>query len=43
MASIHRVTEHGVVSKNLEGVISSWNPAVERIYGIPRIRAIGQS
>ena len=43
MASIIESSEDAVISKNLDGIISSWNPAAERIYGYSAEKAIGRS
>jgi len=43
MANIIESSEDAVISKDLEGVISSWNPAAERIYGYAAAEALGES
>jgi PAS domain S-box-containing protein len=35
-------TQDAVLSKNLEGIITSWNPAAERLYGYSEEEAIGE-
>ncbi|KLU05558.1 diguanylate cyclase/phosphodiesterase (GGDEF & EAL domain) with PAS/PAC sensor(s) [Rhodopirellula islandica] len=43
LAAIVNSTDDVVISKNLNGVIQSWNPAAERIYGYSQGEAIGRS
>ncbi|HEX3737466.1 MAG TPA: SpoIIE family protein phosphatase [Solirubrobacterales bacterium] len=35
-------TQDAVLSKNLEGLVTTWNPAAERLYGYPAEEAIGR-
>lgn len=42
LAQVVYGTQDAVFSKNLEGVITSWNPAAERLYGYSAEEAIGQ-
>jgi PAS domain S-box-containing protein len=43
LASIVESTEDAIVSKNLDGIILSWNDGAERLFGYSREEAIGQS
>lgn len=42
-ALIVQSTDHAVFSADPEGVITSWNPAAERLYGYSSAEAIGRS
>ncbi len=41
-AQVVNSTEDGVISKDLDGVITSWNPAAARLYGYSEAEAVGQ-
>jgi PAS domain S-box-containing protein len=43
LAAIVESQEVAIISKSLDGVIQSWNPGAERMYGYPAREAIGQS
>jgi len=43
MAAIIESSDDAVVSKTLEGVITSWNPAAERLYGWRASEVVGRS
>jgi PAS domain S-box-containing protein len=43
LASIVEFSDDAIVSKNLDGVISSWNKGAERVFGYTAKEAIGQS
>jgi PAS domain S-box-containing protein len=42
LADVVRSTQDAVLSKDLDGIVTSWNPAAERLYGYPAGEAIGQ-
>jgi PAS domain S-box-containing protein len=42
LAQVVESTQDAVLSKNLKGVITSWNPAAERLYGYSEEETIGE-
>ncbi|HUW77461.1 MAG TPA: PAS domain S-box protein [Candidatus Nanopelagicaceae bacterium] len=43
MASVVESSNDGIISTNLDGVITSWNPAAERIYGYSAEETLGRT
>ena len=43
LSSIVQFSDDAIVSKNLEGIIETWNASAERIFGYTAAEAIGQS
>jgi PAS domain S-box-containing protein len=42
-ASIIESSDDAIVSKNLEGIITSWNPGAQKLYGYSEQEAVGKS
>jgi len=43
MTSIVEHSDHAIYGRTLEGIITSWNPAAERMYGYTMQEVVGQS
>ena len=43
LAAIVTSSSDAVIGKTLDGVVTSWNPAAERIFGYPAAEMVGQS
>jgi diguanylate cyclase (GGDEF)-like protein/PAS domain S-box-containing protein len=42
LAAIVKCSDDAMIGKTLEGMITSWNPAAERMYGYSRAEAVGE-
>src|SRR5258708_10896728 len=43
LAALIQSSDDAIVSKNLDGIIMSWNPAAERMFGFTESEAVGKS
>ena len=43
MAAIVEFSDDAIISKTLQGIITTWNPGAERLFGFSAAEAIGQS
>src|SRR4051812_8852554 len=42
LSAIIESSDDGIISKDLDGVVRSWNPAAERIFGYSAAEMVGQ-
>src|SRR3954469_7619905 len=43
MAALVEFSEDPIIGLTLDGVVTDWNPAAERLYGYPKAEMLGQS
>ena len=43
MAAVIQSSDDAIVSKDLEGIVHSWNPAAEELFGFSAAEMVGQS
>src|SRR5262249_47466396 len=43
LSALVESSDDAIVSKTVDGIITSWNPGAERLFGYPAVEAIGQS
>jgi PAS domain-containing protein len=43
LAAIVETSDDAIISKTIEGVVTSWNRGAERIFGYPQQEMLGQS
>jgi len=43
LASVVETSNDAIITRNLDGIITSWNPAAERIFGYMQAEIVGQS